>query len=157
MTIDMNRLPIPLGDVVSFVINTHMRPLLDVPVPPHPALHVLLGVRECMQPFDGLEVADGQGFVLRRARRGVQPGSRAQEAEVLAVRVEVLNHGLEVVADVFHAGRQYAERVVVAEADEEDDDFGIGGLRAVGAVRVGEGCGEFVHDHAGHEGVGFPS
>ena len=155
MAVDMYTLPIALGHAVQLVVDAHVRPVPDVRVPPLPRHHVEVAVGEGVHALDGFEVGDDEGFVLRRARGRVEPVGGAQQAEFFVVRFEVDDHLLEVGADLLDSWGEDAEGVVVAEADVEDYQVGVGGFAAVGALGVGEGGGEFVHYHAVHEGVVF--
>jgi len=143
--------------MVDLVPDAHVRPLLVVRIPPLPALHVVVRVRESVQTLDGLEVADVHELILRLAVGGVGPGRHSQKAEFFVVAFEIVDHLREEFADLLDAGREDAEGVVVAEADVEDCDAGVGGLVAVVSRRVREGGGELLHDYAVHHGVGFPA
>lgn len=71
VTVDVDRLPVAFGHGVHLVVDAHVRPLLEVHVPPLPRLHVVFRVGEGVDSLDILEVANVHGFVLRRAIGGV--------------------------------------------------------------------------------------
>src|SRR4051812_14215984 len=114
-------------------------------------------MRESVQALDSLEVADVHELALRLAVGGIGPGRHAQKAEFFIVAFEVNDHLREELADLLDAGGEDAEGVVVAEADVEDCDAGVGGLVAVVPGGIWEGGGELLHDYAVHHGVGFPT
>lgn len=131
VAVHIDRLPIALGHMVDLVPDAHVRPLLVIRIPPLPALHVVVRMRESVQAFDSLEVADVHELALRLAVGSVGPGRHAQEAEFFIVAFKVDDHLREELADLLDAGGEDAEGVVVAEADVEDGDAGVGGLVAV--------------------------
>ena len=108
VAVDVDRLPVAFGHGVHLVVDAHVRPLLEVHVPPLPGLHVILRVGESVDAFDVLEVADVHGFVLRCAIGGVDPGRDAHETEFFVMGFQVFDHLREVFADLFDARSENA-------------------------------------------------
>lgn len=157
VAVDVDRLPVAFGHRVHLVVDAHVRPLLEVHIPPLPRLHVVFRVGESVDAFDVLEVTHVHGLVLRLAIGGVDPGCDAHEAELFVVGFQVFHHLCEVFADLFNTRSENAQRVVVAEADDEHCEASVCGLVPVVAFSVWEGGGDLLHNKIVHHRVVFPT
>lgn len=157
VAVNVDVLPVALGNVIGLMVDAEMRVGLVVLIPPIPPWTMVLGMGKLVQALDASEVAHFHDLGIGRAVGAVHPACHAEEAEFLPIFVEIGRHGREVRHDVFHARREDAERVVTSRADEEDDDFAVGGFVAVPSRCVGKGGAVFLLDHAVHVDVLLPA
>lgn len=157
MAVDVDRLPVAFGHGVDLVVDAHVRPLLEVHVPPLPRLHVVVRVGERVDALDVFEVTYVHGFILCLTIGSVDPRRDAHETKFFVVGFEVFDHLRKVIADLFDAWSEDAQRVVVAEADDEHCEASVCGLIAVVAFAIWKGGGDLLHDQIVHHRVVFPT
>lgn len=157
VTVDIDILPVSLRRVIDFVVKAQVGELLDVLVPPIPTFAVIFRVSESMQTFRRSEVPHRHDLVFGRAAAVVQPRRHAREIEVRVVRLQVLDHLGEVLAQFLHARGEDAQRVVASRPDQEHDDVAIGRFATVFALGIRRLAGVLFHDHIVHVDVTHPA
>lgn len=116
-----------------------------------PAVAVLLVVRKLVQSLDALEVHDDQAGVVGRAL-GLLPVGHAQEAILLLLLVHGRDHVHEMGVDFLTARAGGTQRVVVRDAEVEDDDGAGAGCVGVatgfprGRLAAGEALDDTCHE-----------
>lgn len=116
-----------------------------------------LRMRILMQSLIILEITNLQILILVQTLIRRRPIRHAQERKLISTSFKLLDHACEILANLLDTWRKQTERMVVAEANEEDNDAGICRLAAELANFIWNLGGEFAFDYVGHEWIGFPA
>ena len=153
VAVDINALPIALGDMVRLMVDTEMRILLDVLVPPVPPVAVIFRMSEFVQSLRSPEVPDLHDLVVGRAVAVINPASHAQKAKFLGMRLEILYHLWEIASELSETRCEETQWMIAACTDKKYNDIAVCRLATVLAFLVRELCAELLLNHFVHVDV----